>query len=42
MAKNIYKKLSLCKKEELRKATCLLRFRKEVPNFGDTTYYTYK
>ncbi len=42
MVKNLYKQLSVAEKEDLRKAVCLLRFRKEFPKIGDTVYFSYK
>ena len=42
MVKSLYKTLSLNEKDDLRKAVCLLRFRKEFPKIGDTTYFSYK
>ena len=42
MVKSLYKSLSLNEKEDLRKAVCLLRFRKEFPKIGDTTYFSYE
>ena len=42
MVKNLYKSLSLTEKADLQKAVNLLRFRKEFPKIGDTTYFSYK
>ena len=41
MVKSFYKSLTWSEKEILRKATCLLRFRKEFPKIGDKTYFSY-
>ena len=42
MVKSLYKYLSLTEKTDLLKAIHLLRFRKEFPKIGDTTYFSYK
>ena len=41
MVKSFYRSLTWSEKEILRKATCLLRFRKEFPKIGDKTYFSY-
>ena len=42
MVKNLYNSLSLTEKTDLQKAVNLLRFRKEFPKIGDTTFFSYK